>query len=153
VPLYPFLAASYVLIALLFVPIGHWVGCTLVGDRPLARYAYNIVGSLGGVAIFTLLSAAAARPWVWIACAGVSLLSVLRDAPTLWRAGGLVVIGLATLIARLSTGDAKWSPYQKITTAPIPCWAPSRSGCSHGSPRPSAPRWSLFRRIGALRSG
>jgi SAM-dependent methyltransferase len=119
VPLYPFLAASYVLIALLFVPIGHWVGCTLVGDRPLARYAYNIVGSLGGVAIFTLLSAAAARPWVWIACAGVSLLSVLRDAPTLWRAGGLVVIGLATLIARLSTGDAKWSPYQKITTAPL----------------------------------
>jgi len=119
VPLYPFLTASYVLIALLFVPIGHWVGRTLAGDRPLARYAYNIAGSLAGIAIFTALSASGARPWVWIACAGVSLLGVLHDAPFAWRAAGVFAVGAATLVGHLGTGDAVWSPYQKITTAPL----------------------------------
>jgi SAM-dependent methyltransferase len=119
IPLYPFLAVSYVLIALLFVPIGHWVGRTLAGERPLARYAYNIAGSLAGIAAFTLLSAASARPWMWIACAGVSLLGVLHDAPAIWRGAGLVAVGAATFAAQLGTGDAVWSPYQKISIAPL----------------------------------
>jgi SAM-dependent methyltransferase len=119
VPLYPFLATSYVLVAVLFVPVGHWVGRTLTGDRPLARYAYNIVGSLAGIAVFTLLSASAARPWIWIACAGVSLFGALQDAPAGWRAVGVAAVGLATLVAQLGTGEAVWSPYQKISTVPL----------------------------------
>jgi SAM-dependent methyltransferase len=119
VPLYPFLAASYVLVAVSFVPIGHWVGRTVTGDRPLARYAYNIVGSLAGILAFALLSASAARPWMWIASSGVLLLAALHDAPPAWRAAGLASVALAALGAHLGTGDAVWSPYQKITTAPL----------------------------------
>ena len=118
VPLQPFLVIAYVAIALSFAPLGYWVGTTLVGDRPLVRYAHNVVGSLAGIAVFAAFSAAGARPWVWMAVAVGTLLAPLARAPVAWRAAGLAAAVAATAILSQSTRDAVWSPYQKISVGP-----------------------------------
>jgi SAM-dependent methyltransferase len=119
VPLFPFLAASYVAIAIAFVPTGVWVGRTLAGDRPLARYAWNVAGSLVGIGVFAVLSAVGARPAIWVALASMTLLVSLVDARAAWRAVGAVAVTAATIGAWLGTRDATWSPYQKISVAPL----------------------------------
>jgi len=119
VPLYPFLALSYVLIALAFVPIGVWVGRTLAGPDPLRRYIANVAGSLLGIAVFVVLCASGAWPWSWLALASGSLLLALVSAPTRFRVLGVAAM-LATVVgAWHTTRDSVWSPYQKITTAPV----------------------------------
>ncbi|CAN5884752.1 hypothetical protein BH11MYX4_BH11MYX4_03260 [soil metagenome] len=119
IPLYPFLGLSYVLIALAFVPIGVWVGQTLVGPDPLRRYALNIAGSLLGIGLFVALSATGSPPFLWIACAGGSTLFALVSASTRVRAAGALVVMAAVASAWTATRGATWSPYQKITTAPV----------------------------------
>jgi hypothetical protein len=115
----PFLALSYVLLAVAFVPLGYFVGTTLEGDRSLVRYAWNVAGSLAGVAAFSALSAASARPAVWMALAIASLSVPLLRAPVVWRVVGLAcAIATIALVARVTTG-AVWSPYQKISIAPL----------------------------------
>lgn len=119
VPLYPFLGIAYALIALAFVPIGLWVGHTLAGPRPLRRYALNVVGSLVGVAVFAVLSALGTWPWLWLALAGASLLAGLVSAPRIFRVSGVAGVLVAVILGWQGTHDATWSPYQKITTAPL----------------------------------
>jgi SAM-dependent methyltransferase len=119
VPLYPFLLASYLLVAVLFMPLGHWVGRTLSGDRSLVRYAGNLAGSLLGIGAFSALSAIGAPPWVWMACAGGLLFPSLAGASARWKAASAVVLVLTVATVQRSTSDAIWSPYQKISTAPL----------------------------------
>jgi SAM-dependent methyltransferase len=119
IPLFPFLGLSYVLIAAAFVPIGVWVGRTLAGPDPLRRYALNVVGSLAGIGVFVAFSASGAPPWLWFAFGGGSLLFALGAAPWPVRAGSLALVLASVLGARSGTADAVWSPYQKITTAPL----------------------------------
>ncbi len=119
VPLYPFLAISYLAIACAFVPVGIWVGRTVAGPDPLRRYALNVAGSLLGILVFVAFSASGAPPWVWIACAGGALLpGVGRVSPRLF-AVGVVAVVVATAGAWEGTRGATWSPYQKITVAPL----------------------------------
>ncbi|MBX3203948.1 MAG: methyltransferase domain-containing protein [Labilithrix sp.] len=119
VPLYPFLGVAFVLIALAFVPIGLWVGQTLAGPRPLRRYALNIAGSLIGIGVFAVLSASGAAPWLWLTLAGASLLPGVVAAPWSYRIGGVAAVLVAVVLGWQATHDATWSPYQKITTAPL----------------------------------
>ncbi len=119
IPLYPFLALSFVLLATGFVPLGYCVGETLRGDRPLLRYGLNIFGSLLGIIAFVVMSAVVAPPWLWMLIAAGFALAVQTEIRVSWRAGG-VVAGL--LVAGLSwhaTRGATWSPYQKLSTGPV----------------------------------
>jgi SAM-dependent methyltransferase len=119
IPLYPFLLLSFIVLAASFVPLGHVVGRTLAGPRPLIRYALNLVGSLLGIGLFALLSASRAAPWIWMLLAGTF------SAVGLWGAGrvlkllGAVAIAAIALISAQATRGAIWSPYQKITVGPV----------------------------------
>lgn len=115
IPLYPFLTAAYAVIAIGFIPLGHWVGTTLAGDRPLVRYGWNVAGSLAGIAIFALVSVLALPPWVWLIVAALPLVFAYSKAPPLWRGLGVAAIAGSVLVARQTTSDATWSPYQKIS--------------------------------------
>lgn len=119
IPLFPFLAASYVAIGACFVPLGVWVGLTLAGERPLVRYAWNVAGSLAGIAIFAAISAAAAPPSVWMGAGAVSVSVCLFRAPGAVRIAGGLSLAAAVVFANVATRDAVWSPYQKITIAPL----------------------------------
>ncbi len=119
IPLFPFLALSFALLALSFVPLGHLVGRTLDGDRPLYRYGLNIVGSLIGIALFVVLAGTSAPPWLWMCLAGAMTLIGVLDASNVWRGVGVLCVVGTTLVAAQATEGAVWSPYQKITTANI----------------------------------
>ena len=119
IPLYPFLAGSFVLLAGSFVPLGHVVGNTLSGGRPLLRYGLNVVGSLVGIGAFVAMSAAGAAPWLWMAvAAGFTSVGVVGASPR-WRGVAALAMVATTAVAWNATRGATWSPYQKITVGPI----------------------------------
>ena len=119
IPLYPFLALSFVILAASCAPIGHLVGQSLDGDRPLFRYSLNVLGSLLGIALFVLLSTIGARPWLWMVIASLCTLPGLVDAGWGWRIIGALAIPASSILAWQATLGSVWSPYQKITTGPI----------------------------------
>jgi Methyltransferase domain len=119
VPLYPFLAVTFAGLAACFVPLGHVVGRTLAGDRALLRYGLNLVGSLCGIALFAALSALSAPPWLWMALAAAFACVGLREAGWRWRALGIATAAIAAAASWPGTRDTVWSPYQKITLAPL----------------------------------
>lgn len=119
VPLFPFLAASFAGLAVCFVPLGHAVGRTLQGEQPLLRYGLNLAGSLCGIALFAGLSALSAPPWLWMTLAAVFTCVGLREANRRWRAAGIVMAAIAAAGTWPATRDTVWSPYQKITLAPV----------------------------------
>lgn len=119
VPLYPFLAASFAGLAACLVPLGHAVGRTLDGERPLLRYGLNIVGSLCGIALFAALSASGAPPWLWMALACAFTCVGLREASWRWRAAGVAAALIAAAATLPVTRDTLWSPYQKISLGPL----------------------------------
>ena len=92
-PLQPFLAIAYVAIALSFAPLGHWVGETLAGDRPLVRYAQNVAGGLAGIAVFAAFSAADAAS---IFARAVPDTVAPRPAAAYPNRAGRIVTGRAT---------------------------------------------------------
>jgi hypothetical protein len=118
-PLYPFLALSFALLAACFVPLGHAVGCTLEGEQALLRYGLNLIGSLCGIGLFVALSALHAPPWLWMALAAAFTCVALREASWRWRAAGIATAVIAAAITLAVTRDTIWSPYQKITVAPM----------------------------------
>lgn len=119
IPLFPFLAAAFAMLATCFVPLGHAIGRTLEGERPLLRYGLNLAGSLCGIAVFAALAALGAPPWLWMAIAALFSCVGLREAGRGWRLAGIAAAALATGFAFWTTRDAIWSPYHKITLAPV----------------------------------
>jgi hypothetical protein len=111
-----FLAAVFVLNALMFIPLGHLAG-RLMGRLPKIRsYSLNVIGSLAGIILFFLLSLAWTPPSVWM---GVAALTI---APFLIGHRRTVALGVGSmaiiLIATGLMGDRRekqyYSPYQVI---------------------------------------
>lgn len=125
VSLYVFLALAWALIAASLVPLGAFTAVTLAGDRPLRRYAFNIAGSLLGIALFAVVQAFALPPWTWMAIAGaLASVATVRAAPEsrsprAWMAVALSVPVLLAAFAWPASRNTIWSPYQKLSTAPI----------------------------------
>jgi hypothetical protein len=117
--LLPFLVISFLTLAASFVPLGHFVGVTLAGNQPLRRYGWNLVGSLLGIGAFVVLNGSSAPPWLWLLLAGAFSCVAVWNAPRplVWAAMGSAA--LTVVVAAYCTSGATWSPYQKITTAPI----------------------------------
>lgn len=126
VTLFAFLAVTFVVLAASLVPMGIHVGLALSGEEPMDRYAWNIVGSLAGIGLFVALSSAGAPPWAWMGAAGaLACVPAFASVPGAPRAGRVVrglavvsVLGTVGIVA-FSQAGAVWSPYQKITLAPL----------------------------------
>ncbi len=113
----------FALIALTFVPIGQVVGGFLErGCRGIPGYTINILGSLAGILLFTLLAFLSQPPAVWFAGAAVALVALLWRVPRLrWTSLAAMAV-VVVLAARAGTGDAftyYWSPYQKLGLMPL----------------------------------
>jgi spermidine synthase len=112
----------FMLITFLFVPLGQVVGRYLErSNRGVFAYSVNILGSLVGIALYTLLCFLYQPPAVWLAVAGVMLTILVWKIPTLRYISASV---LAVCVALASIGPAGygsvyWSPYQKLTVTPV----------------------------------
>jgi spermidine synthase len=109
------------LLALVFVPIGQFVGWSLENAPDgITAYSVNVLASLGGILLYTLLCFMYQPPWVWLTVAGVTLVGLLWPVPRLRWTALLSFCAIAAL-ASISTGRAvvRWSPYQKLTLTPV----------------------------------
>ncbi len=112
-----FLAAVFILNAVMFVPLGHLAGRFMDRLPKIQSYSLNLLGSLIGIIVFYLLSLGWTRPAVWMGVA------VLGTGPFLVghrRSGALAATSMAVVLIALGlTGryrdERYYSPYQVIT--------------------------------------
>ncbi|MGO9180499.1 MAG: hypothetical protein ACLQHS_14745, partial [Candidatus Limnocylindrales bacterium] len=105
------------------------LGGLLVSMPPLRAYTFDILGSLAGIAAFTILSALQTPPPIWFAvlAVGLALLGLGKGLPR--RALPVAMAGLSAIamvaVARLSIaqlhGDI-WSPYYRISVIRSATW-------------------------------
>jgi hypothetical protein len=111
-----FLAAVFVLNALMFIPLGQLAG-RLMGRLPrLQAYSLNLLGSLTGIGVFFALSWAWTGPSVWLGVAALALAPFLLGhrwaTATAVASAGVILVGLG-LMDRPSE-RVYYSPYQVI---------------------------------------
>lgn len=112
------LPAAFLAVSLLFVCIGRPLG-VLLGEvtPPLKAYAFDIGGSLAGIAAFFALSWFEQPPVVWFG--GLLIITLLLIGPT-WidRLAMVVPLVIAGAIAWNIGQGYWWSPYYKIGLTP-----------------------------------
>ena len=108
------LPAAFLLVSLVFVCIGRPLGILLSEvTPPLRAYAFDIGGSLAGIAAFFLLSWFEQQPAVWFI--GLLIITLLLIGPTWFdRAFMVVPLLIAAAIAWNIGHGYWWSPYYKI---------------------------------------
>jgi spermidine synthase len=107
----------FALNAMVFVPLGQMVGCYLESaPQGILGYTVNILGSLAGILLFTLLCQFWQPPLVWFAVAGALLaLLVGRIARLFWVTAAAFGLCLALFILQPhGIGSKYWSPYQYL---------------------------------------
>lgn len=112
----PLVFLAIVPVTLLFRHLGAFLGATMNATRPLPAYAANLMGSIAGIAAFTLLSYLQTPPLAWIL---VGLLAALPFAPRgTGRAVPVAIAAVATFLPTLQANVA-WSPYYRLSHSPM----------------------------------
>ncbi|MBV8715381.1 MAG: spermidine synthase [Chloroflexi bacterium] len=142
------LPAAFLLVSLLFVCIGRPLGVLLSEvTPPLRAYAFDIGGSLAGIAAFFALSWFEQPPVVWFA--GLVIISLLLIGPTwLDRAFMVVPLLIAGAIAWNIGQGYWWSPYYKIGLTPTDNgdgWALNVNESGHQAMLPSDEKEPFYR--------
>ena len=99
---FAFVILVFIFNALCFIPLGQLASRLMNRIKPLPAYSWNLVGSLAGIILFSLLSLLWSPPQVWFIVAGLSLILFLYKD----RLG----IILATVSLAFVTILLSWSP-------------------------------------------
>lgn len=117
-PFYTITLVYFASVVLIFIPLGQYTGAHMRTFTPLRAYGLNLVGALAGTLLFAVVSFLWLAPTVWFALAALMALPLLRaSAKWIWRAN--VLAALLLVLIQFSTGDAVWSPYNKLVTSPL----------------------------------
>lgn len=117
-PIWLTLPVIFIAVAAVMAMLAEGVARTFIVFRPLEAYRLDIIGSVLGIAGFSLLSFAGAPPVVWGVVSGILLLLLSRTGWWLLRVTAIIGIGL--MLGRESMlDDASWSPYYKIRVAAV----------------------------------
>ncbi len=117
-------ALLFVLIGFIFIPFGQMVGWYLENaPNGIAAYSVNVLASLIGITLYTLLCFWYQPPVVWFAIAGGIAVLLFIKRPKL-AAIAAAVFGLLCFVISIahppSPSHVYWSPYQKLTLTPEP---------------------------------
>ncbi len=117
-----FIVIIFGVIALLFIPVGQLVGWFLEhASDGISGYTVNILASLAGIVLFTLLCFGFQPPAIWFAAAGGVAACLLWKLPKLrWTV--LATFLLCAVLTSIPAGkdtSVYWSPYQKLTVEPV----------------------------------
>ncbi len=118
-------AVFFMLTMLLFIPLGQATGKEMARHAPVQAYVVNIVASLVGTWVFSLVSFLQTPPVVWfiLALGGLMGYCMLRGAPLRRDA----VIYAVILVAMFFTGQGViWSPYQRLSIKEVRVRQPNR---------------------------
>lgn len=136
--------ALFGLIAITFVPFGQFVGWYLErSPKGILSYSVNVLASIAGIWIYTLLCFLSTPPWIWFGLLAAALVvffwrvGSLRSPMLAWSATIFVLFaageyrthwwgeeswkGSRPEVYGEQTGQARiqWSPYQKLTVVPL----------------------------------
>src|SRR5213593_376932 len=125
---FPLLAAAiavivpiFSLICFSFIPLGQLVGWHLENSGSgILAYTLNVLASLLGILLYTLLCFFYQPPVMWFLVAGLVMAFLLWKLPRLrW----LTALAFMAMVGLLSLGIEQhgtvyWSPYQKLTLSP-----------------------------------
>ena len=112
----------FALIAFVFIPVGQFVGWYLENARKgIFGYTINILGSLAGILLYTLLCFLYLPPAVWLLFAGIMFVWLVWRVRWV-RFATAVAFLLCLALAALRTeknATIYWSPYQELSVAPV----------------------------------
>lgn len=103
------------LVTACFIPLSRSFGRLFIDTKPLTAYTFDIIGSLAGIAAFSLISYFALPPIVWFGV--LALLTLLLSSRWLVLAVAAVFAITMFIVFQLQ-GAAYWSPYYKIVLDP-----------------------------------
>ncbi len=108
----------FVVVALVVAGPAEIVGRCFAHLTPLTAYRWDLVGSLIGIGLFTVLSFLWAPPVVWGVLAAIAFLVLVPHLKRLLAivGGGTVVV---VLLIESIAPNTSWSPYYKITTEDV----------------------------------
>jgi SAM-dependent methyltransferase len=105
----------FLVVAFAMTLLGEITGRAFLEFTALDAYRWDIVGSLSGTLLFTLVAFLRSPSWIWPTVMLVAL--VLLYGKTLPIVSWLAAIGIIVLLAIESlTPGVSWSPYYKVTT-------------------------------------
>jgi SAM-dependent methyltransferase len=110
-------AGAITVISLLIVffcmPIGSLISKYLDYFPPLRGYSINLIGSIAGIVVFTLMSYLGTPPWIWIGFGSLILL---------WLYWGQliprIIFFILPLLVISTPENVLWSPYYRISLEP-----------------------------------
>jgi hypothetical protein len=111
----------FILNAMIFVPLGQIVGGYLeTSPRGITAYSVNILGSLAGILLFTLLCLLSQPPVVWFFAAALLLILLLIKIPRLGWATAIAFVVCLVFVGWPGPARVRqyWSPYQLLTVEP-----------------------------------
>ena len=114
-PAWVTLPLIFVVVAAVMCGLGEGVARLFPGLEPLEAYRLDLIGSLSGIAAFTLLAFLQAPPVVWGVVAAVGYV-VLRGSRPPWAVVTSLVLLVGLLGAESLAADTSWSPYYKLRT-------------------------------------
>ena len=105
----------FIVIAITMTMLGEITGRAFREFAALDAYRWDIVGSIAGTLLFTLISFLRAPSWIWPVVTLVALWALYgRALPWVSRIAMVIVIG-ALVFESVSAG-VSWSPYYKVNT-------------------------------------
>ena len=112
------LPVIFALVVLIMAGLGQALARTFAQFEPLDAYRFDIIGSIGGIALFSALSFVGLPPIAWGAVVAVLFVLLLGLKERWWQWVMIAAVVLMLLGESLSSVDV-WSPYYKITTSNI----------------------------------
>ena len=103
------------MVTICFIPLGRSFGRLFVEVKPLTAYTFDIMGSLVGIASFSVMSYFSLPPVIWFAILALPLL--LLSAKWTILASAVVLLASIAVAWQMQLG-AYWSPYYKILLHP-----------------------------------
>lgn len=104
----------FMLVALVFVPIAQKFGKLINEFKPLTAYTINILGSLFGIVIFSIISFLGIAPFVWFTILAVCFL-VLFGKNSLKKFIFCLFVFVSIILVSFMAGKKSiWSRYYKI---------------------------------------
>jgi hypothetical protein len=108
------LAIVFVLVVGVMVGLGQAVARTFVRFKPLNAYRLDILGSLAGIAAFSLLSFLDQPPATWGVVAGAGLVVLVLPRARWWQFAAAAGV-IALLVVESLLPGQMWSPYNKLS--------------------------------------
>jgi Spermine/spermidine synthase domain len=111
------LPVTFLLVTLVMAGFGQAIALTFAQFKPLEAYRYDIIGSIGGIVLFSVLSFVGLPPIAWGAFVAVGFVVLLGHQQRWWQWLAVAAI-LAMLLSESLAAFDTWSPYYKITAVP-----------------------------------